>query len=112
MGGLKNDKANKGRAPIMVSESFTRAEKQIAKWQERKERRQQNRPAKELVFDKRYLWAIDGVDDSNREQWKRAILKKNPWMDSSVFNQAEAKVPMMGIMCPMQIKNKQIIRCV
>jgi len=89
-------------------------EKQIAKWQERKEIRQRNRSPKLQRVSRKYPWTNPGVfvDDGNREQWQRVILKKNPWMDASVFNQAEAKVPRMDIKCPMPIKNKQIIRCV
>ena len=64
-------------------------ENQIARWQRRKERRRKNRPAKVQAYDKRYPWATYGVDDSNREQWQRTILKKKPWLDSAVFSKKQ-----------------------
>ena len=72
--------------------SLSDAEKdaQVKKWQRQKERRRKKRPAKVQIYDPKYPWATDGVDDSNREQWQRTILAKNKWLDTGVFDKGQA----------------------
>ena len=40
----------------------------------------------------KYEWSVNGVNDSNRKEWQRIILRKNPWMDDNLFyNSMEAR---------------------
>ena len=38
-------------------------------------------------ISRKYPWTNPGVfvNDSNREQWRQMILKKNPWLSAAVF---------------------------
>jgi len=62
----------------------------IERRQARKTAWRKKHPKKELAYDRRFPWATEGVDDTNRAAWQRMILKKNPWLRSTVFGQAEA----------------------
>ena len=88
MGGHTKRKTKQERQEWWNSLSDEEREKQIAKWQKRKERRRRNRPAKPQKISRKYPWTNPGVfvDDSNREQWRRVILAKNPWLCSTALN--------------------------
>ena len=48
------------------------------------------RPKKRAFF--KYGWSTTGVNDSNRKEWQRVILRQNPWMEDNLFyNSLEAQ---------------------
>ena len=61
-------------------------ENYIARRQAQKTEWRRKHPKKEPAYDKRYPWITEGVTDSNREQWKALILKRNKWLDPEVFD--------------------------
>ena len=52
---------------------------QIETWQARKSKKR--RPEKLSYFK----YETTGVNASNRKEWLRVILSKNPWMDDNLF---------------------------
>ncbi|HDY88131.1 MAG TPA: hypothetical protein ENH82_08475 [bacterium] len=52
----------------------------IERRQAKKAEQRKNRPKRVLEYNPAYPWMTEGVNDSNREQWLRAIHKKNPWL--------------------------------
>jgi len=58
----------------------------IARRQERKTAWRKKHPAKVQIYDPKYPWATNGIDDSNRAAWQKVILKKNQWLSPKVFD--------------------------
>ena len=52
----------------------------IEKRQAKKAKERKNRPKRVLRYNPEYPWLTEGVNDTNREQWKAMIRKKNSWL--------------------------------
>ena len=76
-GRTKQDRRNWWNA-----KTWEEKEMYITQRQKRKTEQRRKRPPEPVKVNRKLPWMNEGVfvDDSNREQWKRTILAKNPWL--------------------------------
>lgn len=81
----KKWKTKKQRQQWWKSLTLDEQQEYIEKRQASKAKYRKNNPKQSKKDDYRYPskiypWLIEGVNDSNREQWQKMIAKKNPWL--------------------------------
>ena len=77
------NKTKKERQEWWRNLTFDEQQAYIEKKQAQKAERRKIYPIKEAEYNPKYPWSTEGVNDTNREQWRAMIDKKNPWLNAA-----------------------------